>query len=73
MTLDHLSAHVDQNDVLSYIERMRKLPAKIYINHGMPEAQRTLAQKLHERFGVEACPVSDNNRVELFLSHKSSR
>ena len=73
VTLDHLSSHVDQTDVLSYIERMRKLPAKIYINHGMPEAQRTLAKKIHDRFGIEACPVSDNSRVELFSRHNASR
>lgn len=66
VTLEHLSAHVDQQDIVDYIERIRKLPATVLINHGMPAAQQALARKLEERFGLDARPVSEAQTVELF-------
>lgn len=66
VTLEHLSSHVDQQDILDYIERMRKLPAMVLVNHGTPEAQATLARKLEERFGLDARPVSSAQAVEPF-------
>lgn len=66
VTLDHLSAHVDQQDILNYIERMRKLPGRILINHGMPAAQATLAAKIKERFGLDCLTASDNQTIDLF-------
>lgn len=58
VTLDHLSSHADQQDIIDYIERMRSFPKRIFLNHGTPDAQSTLAKVLHERFGIETVQVN---------------
>lgn len=68
VTLHHLSSHVDQKDIISYVERIRRLPKTVFINHGVPEAQVTLAKILHDRFRIDARPVCENAAVELFGS-----
>lgn len=65
VTLDHLSSHVDQDDIVSYIERMRKLPKQILINHGAPTAQSTLANLLEQRFGVSVQCVNDQPKISF--------
>lgn len=65
VTLDHLSSHVDQDDIVAYIERMRKLPKQIFVNHGAPAAQVALANVLRQRFGVSVQCVSEQAKVNL--------
>ncbi|MBM4250640.1 MAG: MBL fold metallo-hydrolase [Deltaproteobacteria bacterium] len=65
VTLHHLSSHVDQHDIIAYIERIRSLPKQILINHGVPEAQVALANMLRERFAIDARPVSQCPRVDF--------
>ncbi|MEN9833911.1 MAG: hypothetical protein RL011_104 [Pseudomonadota bacterium] len=65
VTLHHLSSHVDQLDIIAYIERIRRLPKQILINHGVPEAQEALAKLLRRRFAVDARPVSQCPAVEF--------
>ena len=68
ITMEHLSSHADQLDIISYLERMRKLPTRIFINHGEPEAQRALAAKIESSFGINAQPVADHPEIELFCT-----
>lgn len=66
VTLDHLSSHADQADLLEYLNRMRQLPTHLFLNHGNPDAQRALASKIKERFGIDAQPVNDTPSIQLW-------
>lgn len=57
-SLDELSGHADQNELLQWIEPMAKGLRKVFLVHGEPEQSRTLAGLLGSRFGLEAvCPA----------------
>jgi len=66
LTMDHLSSHADQQDILDYMERMRILPATIFINHGTPTAQTSLAALIKKRFGIEAQPTFGQEKAKLW-------
>lgn len=52
VTLDHLSAHADQADILDWLAKMDQLPRAILLNHGEVGAQRALADAIEQRFGL---------------------
>jgi len=57
-SLDELSGHADQAELLRWIEPMAKTLRKVFLVHGEPEQSKTLAGLLKSRFGLEAvCPV----------------
>jgi metallo-beta-lactamase family protein len=66
VTIDHLSSHADQQDILEYLERIRVLPKKVFINHGTPAAQTELARLIRERFGIDAVVTTGLEKVELW-------
>lgn len=49
-TLDHVSAHADYQDILTWLGFLRRAPERVFINHGAPDAQAALAAKIHETF-----------------------
>ena len=52
--LEGFSAHADQAEMLDWVGRLNPLPKHIYLVHGEFEAAAVLAEKLTERFGVDA-------------------
>jgi metallo-beta-lactamase family protein len=57
-SLDELSGHADQNELLEWIQPMAKSLRKVFLVHGEPEQSRILAGLLHTRYGLEAvCPA----------------
>lgn len=62
VTMDHLSSHADADDVLQWMERSRRLPTRVLINHGEPDAQAALAAKIRDRFGITATPAASERR-----------
>lgn len=53
------SAHADQEKLLKWVTSARKLPKKVYLNHGEPHASEALAQKLREAYALDvAIPAS---------------
>jgi len=57
MTIPGLSAHADYDDTLEWLSHFRKLPKKIFINHGELEASTVLAQKIAEKFPSIECVI----------------
>jgi metallo-beta-lactamase family protein len=47
------SAHADQNKLIKWCTSGRKLPKKIYLNHGEPHASEELAQKIRDQFSLD--------------------
>jgi metallo-beta-lactamase family protein len=64
-TINQLSAHADQSELLDWLGRMRKLPKRVIVNHGTPEAQQALAELIKERFGIDASPANQFRKVEI--------
>ncbi len=53
-SIDGLSAHGDQRELLNWMSEIKKAPSKIYIVHGEAKAASTLQSKIKERFGWES-------------------
>jgi metallo-beta-lactamase family protein len=57
-SLDELSGHADQGELLEWIKPMAHGLRKVFLVHGEPRQSETLAQLLHARYGLEAvCPA----------------
>jgi metallo-beta-lactamase family protein len=57
-SLDELSGHADQNELLEWIKPMAGSLRKVFLVHGEPTQSAALAQLLHSRYGLEAvCPA----------------
>lgn len=64
-TLDVLSSHADFQDSLRWIEAMEKKPKLILLNHGHPNSQAALADKIRTRFGIRTMTASETPEIEL--------
>ncbi|HXK03772.1 MAG TPA: MBL fold metallo-hydrolase [Verrucomicrobiae bacterium] len=52
-SLDELSGHADQGELLQWIEPMVPSLRRVFLVHGEPQQSQTLAGLLHSRFGLE--------------------
>lgn len=52
VTIEGYSAHADQNDLLNWVASFKRKPQKIFLNHGEPESQKVLAEKLKNELGL---------------------
>lgn len=53
-TLEGISAHADVNQLIDWISSIKKLPEKIYVNHGADGVCDVFAATVTERLGIEA-------------------
>ena len=53
LNLDCFSAHADSIDILAWLKSFRKLPGRIFINHGEMRACTSLAAQIRQKFNVE--------------------
>lgn len=60
-----MSAHADQNKLLSWIQEATKRPAKVYCIHGEPAAATALAHKIRDQFGIQAFVPQPHETVEV--------
>jgi len=65
VTLDHLSSHADYADTIAWLTHMDLIPSTIVLNHGEPKAQRALAERIFERFGVRAMLACETRTVAV--------
>jgi len=57
-SLDELSGHADQGELLEWLKPMVHSLRKVFLVHGEPRQSEILAQLLRTRFGLEAvCPA----------------
>ncbi len=65
--LDGFSAHADQAEMLEWVGRLNPLPKHVYLVHGEFEAAAVLAEKLTERFGIDAHVPVLGEKVSLWM------
>ena len=53
-TLEGISAHADVNQLIDWISSIKKLPEKVYVNHGADSVCDAFAATVTERLGIEA-------------------
>jgi metallo-beta-lactamase family protein len=63
--VEGLSAHGDQNDLLSWLNKLEKKPAKIFLVHGENEAADALRLKITERYGYNCSVPLLGQAIEL--------
>jgi metallo-beta-lactamase family protein len=57
-SLDELSGHADQSELLEWIKPMAASLRKVFLVHGEPTQSETLAKLLHANYGLEVvCPA----------------
>ena len=64
-SLDELSGHADQNELLEWIKPMVGSLRKVFLVHGEPAQSQTLAQLLHDRYSLEVVCPSPGQTFEL--------
>jgi metallo-beta-lactamase family protein len=64
-SLDELSAHADQHELIEWVRPMAKALRKIFLVHGEPEQAKTLCHLLHSEFGVDVTVPSPGDSFEL--------
>jgi metallo-beta-lactamase family protein len=64
-TLNGLSAHADQGELLQWLAGFESPPRSTHLVHGEPEAARTLAVKIRERYGWDTLVAEDGARISL--------
>ena len=52
-SLDELSAHADQGELLQWIEPLVPTLRQVFLVHGEPQQSATLAKRLHSDFGLD--------------------
>ena len=53
-TIEGLSGHADQKELLNWMNALQNKPEKIFIVHGEPEAAEALKNKIKELYDMEA-------------------
>ncbi len=64
-SLDELSAHADQRELLDWVRPLAKGLRKIFLVHGEPLQAQTLCGLLHAEFGVDVAVASPGDSFEL--------
>lgn len=59
------SAHGDQNKLVEWVKTAKKLPKKIFLVHGEPEAMKALEKRIKKEIGVKVNSVGYGVRAEL--------
>jgi metallo-beta-lactamase family protein len=72
-SIDGLSAHADQSEILRWLGGFKSAPAKTYIVHGEDKPAQTLAQLVTERLGFCTEVARDGQTVPLFTPHPASQ
>lgn len=50
-SVDNLSAHADQQEIVDWLSKFKKHPKKTFITHGEPKAAVKLKEAIHEKLG----------------------
>ncbi|HUA61338.1 MAG TPA: MBL fold metallo-hydrolase [Verrucomicrobiae bacterium] len=64
-SLDELSGHADQAEILDWIAPRARTIRKVFLVHGEPEQSAVLAKLLHSQYGLQAESVSPGQTAEL--------
>lgn len=64
-SLDMLSAHADQDEILAWLRTCEVAPARTYVTHGEPAAADALRHRIEEELGWRCVVPEHRDRVEL--------
>lgn len=64
-SLQALSAHADQNELLAWMKPLAGALKKVFLVHGEPEAAEALQAAIQEEYGVETAVPAWGERFEL--------
>jgi metallo-beta-lactamase family protein len=64
-SLDELSGHADQRELLQWIKPLTATLRKVFLVHGEPEQAETLAQLLNSTYGLEAVVAAPGQSFDL--------
>ena len=64
-SLDELSGHADQSELLEWIKPMAPTLRKVFLVHGEPTQAETLAKVLHSQYGLEVLRPSPGETFQL--------
>lgn len=67
LSIQSLSAHADQKELLDWLSDIKKTPKKVFITHGEPQASDVLRVKLKDTFGWKGIIPELYSIVELDL------
>ncbi|MFI5148166.1 MAG: MBL fold metallo-hydrolase RNA specificity domain-containing protein [Bacteroidia bacterium] len=65
-----LSAHADQQELLSWMKAIPGHPERVFLVHGEPEAANALDIKIHDSLGWNAMTPMLNEQFELYKTGK---
>jgi metallo-beta-lactamase family protein len=63
--ISELSAHADQNEILSWLRGFTRPPKTVFINHGEPQASDALRTKIRDVLGWNCVVVKENEIYNL--------
>ena len=64
-SLDELSGHADQRELLEWIRPLAPTLRKVFLVHGEPQQAATLARLLQSHYGLEAVVPAPGESFEL--------
>ncbi|MEO6302716.1 MAG: MBL fold metallo-hydrolase RNA specificity domain-containing protein, partial [Bacteroidia bacterium] len=64
-SIEGLSAHADQNDLLSWLNRIVNEPTQIFVTHGEKASAHALAEKIKEEYNWNVSIPKLNQVVEI--------
>ncbi|SMF64940.1 MBL fold metallo-hydrolase RNA specificity domain-containing protein [Pseudobacteriovorax antillogorgiicola] len=64
-TLDAFSAHADYEEILAWLRPMKSEKITIILNHGAPESQSSLAERIHSELGFDVILSSEKSHLDL--------
>lgn len=64
-TVDGLSAHADQNELLRWMHGFKRPPRQTWVVHGEPKSSHALAVEIHRQLGWKSAVAEDGAKVTL--------
>jgi metallo-beta-lactamase family protein len=64
-TLQGLSAHADQSEILRWLSGFERPPRQTYVVHGEPSSAQVLAGVIRGQLGWNVCVARDADQVEV--------
>jgi metallo-beta-lactamase family protein len=64
-TINELSGHADQHELLDWMQPIAKGLRKVFLVHGEPSQSAALAKAVHDRYGVEVTVPARGQSFEL--------
>ncbi len=64
-SLDGFSSHADYSEIITWLEKFRHAPRRVFLVHGEPDAQKSLKEKIEARFGWNVHAPAFREEVDL--------